>query len=138
MQSLVSIVVVTFNSLPYIEECLASVQKQSHKRWELLVIDNASTDGTREFLSGRDAGRVILNAQNIGFAAAQNQGIKMARGDWLLALNPDVVLDGDFICRLFAAADGRNDVGTVCGKLLRWQPGTAEPFSRVLDSTGMY
>jgi GT2 family glycosyltransferase len=103
-----------------------------------VVIDNASTDGTREFLRASDVGQIVLNERNVGFAAAQNQGITVALGEWVLALNPDVVLEADFISRLLTAADGRDEVGTVCGKLLRWQPGTPKPFSRMFDSTGMY
>src|SRR3954452_20888236 len=138
MQPLVTIVVVTFNSLPYLAECLASVGKQSYPNWELVVIDNASTDGTVESLQSRGTGNVIFNQRNSGFAAAQNQGIKRSAGEWVLALNPDVVLDSAFLSKLLEAVQGREEVGTVCGKLLRWQPGTPEPFSRVLDSAGMY
>src|SRR3954466_6858983 len=87
MQPLVSIVVVTFNSRPFIGECLASIEKQSYKRWELVVIDNASTDGTRDFLREKGLGQALMNDANIGFAAAQNQGIKRSSGEWVLALN---------------------------------------------------
>src|SRR5256885_5610195 len=106
MQPLVSIVVVTFNSLPYIRECVASIEKQSYKRRELVVIDNASSDGTREFFLDRSVEGVILNERNIGFAAAQNQGIKRSSGEWVLTLNPDVVLEPEFIANLIAEADG--------------------------------
>jgi GT2 family glycosyltransferase len=138
MQPRISIVVVTFNSLPYIRECLGSVEKQSHKGWELVVIDNASTDGTREFLQQRRSGEIVLNERNVGFAAGQNQGIKKSVGEWVLALNPDVVLEPEFISKSVAAVNGADEIGTVCGKLLRWQPEAVEPFSRVLDSAGMY
>src|SRR5207248_2288310 len=118
MQPLVSIVVVTFNSLPYIGECLAAIQRQSYKGWELVLTDNASTDGTRELLEESNIEQIVLNDQNVGFAAAQNQGIKIGSGQWVLALNPDVVLEPDFIARVVAAVDGMDEVGTVCGKLL--------------------
>jgi len=138
MQPLVTIVVVTFNSIPFLKDCLSSIQNQSFRQWELVVIDNDSTDGTVELLRSSGVKNVIFNQKNVGFAAAQNQGIKESSGEWVLALNPDVVLGRTFLAELLGAVDGRGDIGMVCGKLLRWQPGTTQPFSQVIDSTGMY
>jgi GT2 family glycosyltransferase len=138
MQPLISIVVVTFNSLRFSKECLSSIRNQNYRRWELIVIDNNSTDGTVEFLRSSGLRNVVFNQKNTGFAAAQNQGIKLSSGEWVLALNPDVVLASTFLAELVGAVHDRDDVGTVCGKLLRWQPGTSQPFSHVIDSAGMY
>jgi len=137
MQPLVSIVVVTFNSLRFLKECLSSIRNQSYRRWELILIDNDSTDGTAEFL-GSEIPNVVFNQKNIGFAASQNQWIKASSGEWVLALNPDVVLAPTFLDQLVSAVHGRDDIGTACGKLLRWQPGTSRPLANVIDSTGMY
>src|SRR4051812_5979473 len=87
MQPLVTIVVATFNSLPFLKECFDSIAKQSYRRCELVVIDNDSTDGTVEFLRSSGVRSVIFNDKNVGFAAAQNQGIKESSGEWVLALN---------------------------------------------------
>jgi GT2 family glycosyltransferase len=138
MQPQVTVVIVTFNSLPYIEACLRSLERQSYLAMKIVVIDNASYDGTADFLRDRLLERAIFNRRNVGFAAAQNQGIRMSKQGWVLTLNPDVVLDPDFISNLVDAAEGNSEVGTACGKLLRWQPDAAEPFSNVIDSTGIY
>jgi GT2 family glycosyltransferase len=138
MKPLVTIVIVTFNSRQYLAECLESVRRQTLKSWELIVIDNASTDGTAELLRSIGIGRVIENPRNSGFCAAQNQGIKMGSGSWVLVLNPDVELAPDFVEKLLDASRGHEEAGVLCGKLLRWQPHSMHPFSSVIDSTGMY
>lgn len=138
MKPRVSVVVVTFNSRRYLAECLDSVRGQRFESWELIVIDNASTDGTRELLPMIGSGRMIQNPTNVGFCLAQNQGIKLASGEWVLTLNPDVVLAPEFLERLLAEASGREEVGVLCGKLLRWQPDSPHPFSDIIDSTGIY
>ncbi len=95
---MVSILITTFNSAQFVERCLDSAQRQSYRPLEIIVVDNASTDGTRELLAKRGTGiKVVYNDSNIGFAAAQNQARRAAKGSWLLSLNPDVVLSPNFI-----------------------------------------
>src|SRR3954469_14474938 len=138
MQPQVTVVIVTFNSLPFSEECLRSLERQSYPSLKIVVVDNASSDGTAAFLRDRLLERAIFNQRNVGFAAAQNQGIRMSKQGWVLTLNPDVVLAPDFISSLVEAAEADPTVGTVCGKLLRWQPDASEPFTTAIDSTGIY
>ncbi len=136
---MVSVLIVTWNSAPHLEQCLASLDRQSYRDFEVLIIDNASTDRTRELLRAREAQwRVIYNDRNIGFAAAQNQAIRAAKGEWLLCLNPDVLLDEDFVGRLLEDGAVYPDAGSICGKLLRWNPATEPNKTRTIDSTGIY
>ena len=93
----VSIVVVTFNNLNLTQKCLDSVLGRTMlPQLEVIVVDNASTDGTPVYLrelSERDARvRIILNADNKGFAAANNQGLAISAGSVLVLLNNDVVV----------------------------------------------
>ena len=74
----------------------------------------------------------------MGFAAGQNQAIRAAKGDWLLCLNPDVVLADDFVARLVEAGAAHPDAGSICGKLLRWNPDSEPHQTRIIDSTGIY
>ncbi len=86
-------------------------------------IDNASTDGTVDILEQfADRCRIYYNDENIGFAAAQNQAIALAGGDWVLTLNPDVLLLPNFIQALVEAGQVDPKAGTVCGKLLTIRP----------------
>lgn len=141
MSSLVSITLVTYNSGRYIGPCLESIFTQQHRPLEVLVVDNASQDTTREVLS-RYTNRIqiIWNPQNIGFAAAQNQAIAASTGRWVLVLNPDVVLIPSFVSTLVKAAEGHADprLGALCGKLLAMEPGLSLPTNPRVDSAGIF
>lgn len=136
---LVSVTVVTFDSGRFIRRCLESVLDQQYERVEVIVVDNASTDGTCDILERfEERCRVVYNEENIGFAAAQNQAIAMARGDWVLTLNPDVLLLSNFVERLMRTAELDPLAGTVCGKLLLADAAFDLEGRQRLDSTGMY
>jgi GT2 family glycosyltransferase len=136
---MVSVLIVTWNSAQFLEKCFASIARQDYRDLEVVVVDNASTDATRELLQGREAQwQVIHNAENVGFAAGQNQAIRAARGDWLLCLNPDVLLAEDFISRLLEAVSLQAEAGAICGKLLRWDPAGQVERTSIIDSTGIY
>ena len=136
---MVSVLITTYNSVEHLETCLESLRAQTYRPLDVIIVDNASTDGTCAILEKlRPEYHVIYNETNVGFAAGQNQAMRAARGRWLLSLNPDVILAPDFIDRLVARAEMHPEAGAVCGKLLRWQPGAANPRSRIIDSTGIY
>src|SRR5215472_8842402 len=136
---MVSVLIATYNSAPFLEACLASIRRQTHGSVEIIIVDNASTDGTRKILEEwGERAKIVFNENNIGFSRAQNQGIRAAAGNWLLALNPDVVLSPGFIAEMVGAGNLDSKVGSVSGKLLRWHPSTEPEFSRVIDSTGIY
>lgn len=138
-RELVSVLITTFNSAATLPACLESLRAQNYPRLELIIVDNASTDTTLRALGAApENASLIVNPKNLGFAAAQNQAIQSARGDWLLSLNPDVVLDPTFISRLVAAGQRDPNIGVVCGKLLRWQPEAPNPKTNILDSAGIY
>ena len=136
---MVSVTIVTWNSAQHLAECFASLDRQDYREIEVIVVDNASSDETRTLLHEvASRWRVIYNDRNIGFAAGQNQAIRASGGEWVLCLNPDVVLSPDFISRLVAAGEQHTDAGSVCGKLLRWDPAAAQHRTDVIDSTGIY
>jgi GT2 family glycosyltransferase len=90
----VSVIVVTYNNLAFTRQCLDSLERCSDwAELEIIVVDNASHDGTPDFLRSWAAGaasrRLILNPDNRGFAAANNQGLAAAGGDYLILLNND-------------------------------------------------
>jgi GT2 family glycosyltransferase len=89
-----SVIIVSYNSMGLLENCLFSVQKAMLKiDGEIIVVDNNSTDGSKEQLPPKLAGvKFIFNNENVGFAKACNQGFKISSGKYVLFLNPDTVL----------------------------------------------
>ena len=135
----VSVTVVTYNSGRFIRRCLESVLDQRCPGLEVIVIDNASTDGTPDIIERfEDRCTVVYNEENIGFAGAQNQAIALSRGDWVLTLNPDVMLLPDFVASLMETAEIDSATGTVCGKLLLVDASFETPERQRVDSTGIY
>lgn len=114
---MVSMVVVTYKNLALTKQCLTSLlENTTQPRFELLVVDNASGDGTAEYLqelAGADTRiRLVLNDENLGFAAAVNQGLEQARGDVLVILNNDTVVPNGWQAPMIRHAQ-RPDVGLV-------------------------
>jgi len=135
----VSVTIVTYNSGRFIKRCLESVLSQRYRLKEVIVIDNASTDGTIDILEHfEDRCQIHYNEENVGFAAAQNQAIRLAGGDWVLTLNPDVLLLPNFIQALVDAGQFDSKIGAVCGKLLTMSSHFEIPERPVVDSTGIY
>jgi len=83
-----SIIVVTYNSCQHLPSLLDSINQYSLKH-EIILVDNASTDGTQEFLKQRQDIRLVIKQENLGFSRAVNQGIAQARGKYIVLLNPD-------------------------------------------------
>lgn len=136
---LVSVAIVTFNSARYIRQCLEFVLSQEYAPLEIVIVDNASNDETLDILDQFEGRvRVVANRNNKGFAGGQNQAIALCRGDWILALNPDVRLQPDFIRALVNAGEEEASIGTVCGKLLSMRDDFQIPQSPIIDSTGIF
>ncbi len=101
----VAAVVVNWNGAEHLAGCLDALLAQDHTPFEVVVVDNASTDGSRAVLSAylADAGervRVVWNRTNRGFAGGANDGIAACpEADAILTVNPDVLPAGDFVRR---------------------------------------
>lgn len=139
MRSSVSVTIVTYNSARYIGPCLESLFRQTSLPREIIVVDNASSDGTQERLAEwADQVAITSNGSNVGFAVGQNQAIRQTTGEWVLALNPDVILEPGFIERLLESTTLDPRVGTVCGKLLRLHQDLSIPREPRIDSAGIF
>ncbi|MSU63938.1 MAG: glycosyltransferase [Pedosphaera sp.] len=118
----VSIVIPTFNKLELTRQCLLAVHKiTSDGQFEIVVVDNGSTDGTADFLKAEEAAgrlRAILNSENMGFARACNQGAKVAQGKYVLLLNNDTEVQPGWLTPLVSLADSDAGIAGVGSKLL--------------------
>jgi GT2 family glycosyltransferase/tetratricopeptide (TPR) repeat protein/2-polyprenyl-3-methyl-5-hydroxy-6-metoxy-1,4-benzoquinol methylase len=100
---LTSIVLVTRNAWAYTRECLSSIRLRTDEPYELIVVDNGSTDGTPEFLERMEDVRLIKNGENRGFPTAANQGIRAARGEVVVLLNNDTLVTTGWLRRMLEA-----------------------------------
>lgn len=131
----VSIVVVSYDDAADLPVSVGSALAQRGVSVEVLVVDNASRDGSRE-VATRSGARVLALPSNLGFAAAMNAGIDATSGRYVLALNPDCRLEPDFAATLVSRLDARPDAGSASGRLLRGE-GPGLEASSVLDSAGI-
>jgi len=116
----VSVHIVTYNSAKHVDACLQAVYKQSFPLAQVIIVDNASTDMTRGVLKPyAERALIVFNAQNRGFAAAHNQALELTNSDYCLVLNPDVILQPDYVACLVAAMGRDKRIGSATGRLLR-------------------
>jgi GT2 family glycosyltransferase len=104
----VSVIIVSYNNAGLTRACIESVLRNSvHPNLELIVVDNASTDGSVEMLQSTDDPRVrlLFNEKNAGFAAANNQALRVATGEYLVLLNNDTVVPRGWLPRMLRHLD---------------------------------
>jgi GT2 family glycosyltransferase len=120
-QPLVAVVVVNHNGGGVIERALESLESQTRKPDRMIVVDNASGDGSAEVISERFPGVELLRLDcNVGFAAGNNAGVAAAAGcDWIALLNPDAFPEPSWLERLLASADEHPEFSFFGSLLLR-------------------
>ena len=101
----VSVVIPLFNQLSYTKICLESLRTAGGVESEIIVIDNGSTDGTEEYLASLPGLSVVRNPENLGCAAAWNQGVRASHGDWVVILNNDVIVSPGWLEGLLEFAE---------------------------------
>lgn len=134
---LVSVIIVDFNAGPYLERCLHQLATQTFTRFEALILDNASTDGSFNAAQGQCADprfRFIQLGANLGFAVANNRGAALASpsAEWIACLNPDAFPEAEWLATLLGATH-RHPQTRMFGSL---QMDALEP--RLLDGCGDY
>lgn len=111
-------------------DCLRSLEQQSRRDFEVIVVDNSGLGRARKLMSDRCSARIIENTSNVGFGAAVNQGIQASQSRYVITLNDDAVACPSWITALIRAAEQHQDAGTLASQV-RLQ-GTD-----LLDSAGM-
>lgn len=129
----VSVIIPTYNGRAFLDDCLRSLQAQSWRDAEIVVVDNASTDGTTGVIhAAYPEVRVVSLPTNRGFAGGTNAGAAAARGEWLVFLNNDTVVEPDWLEQLMAVGQADPSLG-VCSSKIRLMHDRAR-----LDSVGSY
>lgn len=126
-----SVVIVNWNGLQHLQVCLTSLEKQLFTDFEVILVDNASTDGSLEFLQSRfPRVRLLSQDRNLGFAGGCNAGIREARGRYVALLNNDTEADPGWLQELIAAIESNPNIGFCASKILFFDD------RRVIDAAG--
>lgn len=131
----VSVVVVNWNRRNLLEKCLQSLARQTCSGFEVIVIDNGSTDGSVELVLEIQEQypvpiRFIRNTKNLGFCAANNQGFAASQAEFVALLNNDAEAEADWLAALEAVMRSDEAVGMVASKILVWQDPNQRDLSR--------
>jgi GT2 family glycosyltransferase len=132
-QPTVTVVVVNWNRREMLRASLESIRAQKDTTFEIVLVDNGSTDGSVEMARAEfgPAGLTIVeNPDNRGFCAANNQGIALARGEFVALLNNDAEADPAWLSSLLTAFRGRPEIGMAASKIVDWDN------PRVIDKVG--
>ncbi len=117
-----SVIIVNYNVKYFLEQCLYSVSKASQTfnyETEIIVVDNNSVDGSVEMLNTKfPKVKLIVNKQNKGFATANNQAIKISKGEYILLLNPDTVVEDTTFKKIIDFMDTHQEAGALGVKML--------------------
>lgn len=140
----ISIVVVNWNRRELLHACLQSLIRQRVADFEIIVIDNGSTDGSVEVVSaaaretnGSPPIRWIANSENRGFCAANNQGFAASEAEFVALLNNDAEAEPGWLAELLSAFDGRPEVGMVASKILVYEdPGRIDKAGHLMYPDG--
>ncbi|HVB53373.1 MAG TPA: glycosyltransferase family 2 protein [Candidatus Acidoferrales bacterium] len=127
----VAVIAVNWNGRADCEAMLGSIRSQTLAPSQVVVIDNGSQDGSREWFQAQPDVELLVNSGNRGFAAAVNQGLQATSADFVLVCNLDVTLDPAFLAAAVARAESAADIGSVGGRLR-----AAASGQPCLDSTG--
>ena len=121
MDPLVSIIIPHWNGIDVLSECLNSLDKTVYSNFEIIVVDNASTDGSGNWMKDNyPQTKLIENDQNYGYAGGCNRGVSQADGDLVVFLNNDTVQDKNWLKNLVSFINSHPDCGAVQPKILNY------------------
>ena len=113
----VSVIIVNWNGLGHLPDCLDSLEGQSFRDFETIVVDNGSSDGSLEYLRRRPGLKLVPLPENRGFAAGNNAGLPLAQGEYLVTLNNDTKAEEGWLGELVAVADAHPEAGMVASRI---------------------
>ncbi len=107
--------------MKYIKLCLDSILNQTYRDYSVLVIDNASTDGSDKFIEDNyDNVELVRMKKNYGFSSAVNKGIELSDSEYVLLLNNDTQTEPDFLAELVKEIEKSEDIFAVSGKMINF------------------
>ncbi|MEM7263938.1 MAG: glycosyltransferase, partial [Planctomycetota bacterium] len=133
----ISLISVVWNARSTLEPFLDSIRAQSREPIEVILVDNGSTDGSREYLRTRDDVRLIESDENLGYGAGMNRGIREASGDAILLTNNDLRFDPTAFERMLNELERESRYGAV-GPVVKVPPDPGEICPLLKGDPGLY
>ncbi|MGC2064150.1 MAG: glycosyltransferase family 2 protein [Thermodesulfovibrionales bacterium] len=128
----ISVIIANLNGEQYLPDCLQALSEQTFRDFEVIVVDNGSTDGSLEFLrKNYPSVRVIALEKNTGFAGGNNRGFEASSAEFVATLNNDTIADRGWLEALYGAAEADRTIGMVASKIFLGREGGE------IDSAGM-
>ena len=116
---LASIILLSYNSKDDLTECIPSLEKQTYTNYEIIIVDNASTDNTSEFVRTNYPNiRFVDAGSNLGYPAGNNLGFQHSSGEYIVILNPDTVAEPDWLAELVKPFEDDPEIGLTTSKIL--------------------
>lgn len=132
---LVSIITVNWNGIKFFNDCLSSLSRLDYPSWELIIVDNGSTDGSDNLVYRHKKlknFKIIKNKSNLGFAKANNQGYKKSSGKYILLLNNDTIITPPFLKKMVVRMEQEKSLGVAQPKIFLIEK------PKFLDNAGSY
>lgn len=133
---LISVILVNWNGKKWLKKCLTSLCNQSYKKLEIIVVDNGSTDDSVKYVKDNfPKVKIIALSKNYGFSTANNKGISLSKGKYLLLINNDTWVKKDFVQKLYDFYN-HNDYAIIAPKEKRYLGNHRFRFNTTIDPTG--
>ena len=128
----ICVIIVNYNGLHLLAECLDSLREQTFRDFEVILVDNASTDGSVSFVTENYPDvKVVENRENLGYGGGNNTGIEASSAKYVVLLNNDTTVDARWLERLYEAAEKDKTIGMCASKILNYY----DP--EIIDNTGL-
>ncbi len=137
MKPLINIVIINYNTGHFLDGCVKSLYAQTYSRREIIFIDNFSSDDSCEFIKKHFPNiKPTCNKKNLGYAEAANQGIRLADGKYVMILNPDVILEKNYLEKCVAKMEEDEKIAAIGGKIYKYDFQHHQK-TNIIDTTGL-
>lgn len=135
----VSIIILAYNSCNDLKECLPSLINQTYKNYEIIIVDNASTDDTEKFMKNNYPKIKLIESKiNLGYAGGNNLGFEYSQGDYIVILNPDVYVNNDWLYELIKPLNVDPSIGMTTSKIFEYSEPNHAACGNVPHYTGLH
>lgn len=134
---MITVIIIGYNTCLYLDDCLNSLLHQTAKIEEIIYIDNNSVDTSVKYVEMNfPMVKIIQNSSNFGYAKAANQGIELAKGDYIMILNPDMILEPAYLTNALLALEINAKTAAVGGKIYKYDC-FLNDTPKIIDTTGL-